>query len=170
MPLKDFSVPGSLVLPTGKVAGKVVLALALVTTDVALERVLVAMATHVDGVQDVVWEINVTVLAVVQDMGVLEGCRQAVGGCAGLAVGDTGCICASAVITAGSSSRTATAMWGRTRFWSNWGGGGGVSHADCHGNRCCGWVGLLNEEGFLINNRLFSWRHWRLGLGLGVRG
>lgn len=41
-----------------------------------------------------------------------------------------------------------------------------MSHADCHSNRCCGWVGLLNEEGFLLNYRLFSWRHWRLGLGL----
>lgn len=118
MPFKDFSVPGSLVLPSGKVAGKVVLALALVTADVALERVLVAMATHVNGVQDVVWEINVTVLAVMQDMGVLEWCRQAIGRCAGLA-GDTGSICASAVIAAGSSSRTAAAMGRRTRFWSN---------------------------------------------------
>lgn len=118
-PLKDFSVLGSLVLPTGKVAGKVVLALALVTADVALERVLVAMAAHVNGVQDVVWEINVTVLAVMQNMGVLEGCRQAISRCAGLAVGDTGSICASAVIAAGSSSGTATAMGRRTRFWSN---------------------------------------------------
>lgn len=42
-----------------------------------------------------------------------------------------------------------------------------MSHADCHGNRGCGRVGLLNEEGFLINDRLCSWRHWRLGLGLG---
>lgn len=121
MLLKDFSVLGSLVLPAGKVAGKVVLALALVTADVALERVLVAVAAHVNGVQDVVWEINVTVLAVVQDVGVLEGRGQAIGRCAGLAVGDTGSICASAVITAGSSSRTATGMWRRTRFWSNWG-------------------------------------------------
>lgn len=119
MQLKDFSVPVSLVLPTGKVAGKVVLALALVTADVALERVFVAMATHVDGVQDVVWKINVTVLAVVQDMRVRERCRKAIGRCAGMAVGDAGSICASAVITAGSSSRTATAVGGRTRFWSD---------------------------------------------------
>lgn len=118
MLLKDFSVLGSLVLPTGKVAGKVVLALALVTADVALEGVLVAMAAHVNGVQDVVWEMNVTVLAVMQDMGVLERCRQAIGRCAGLAVGDTGSICAPAVIAAGSS-RTATALGRRTRFWSN---------------------------------------------------
>lgn len=52
-------------LPSGKVAGKVILALALVATDVALERVLVAVASHVDGVKDVVGKVDVTVLAVV---------------------------------------------------------------------------------------------------------
>lgn len=106
-------------LPTSKVAGKVVLALALVAADVALERVLVTMAAHVDGVQDVVREINVTVLAVMQDVGVLERCRQAIGWCAGLAVGDTGSVCASAVIAAGPPSRTTTAVGRRARFWSD---------------------------------------------------
>lgn len=53
-----------LVLPACKVAGKVVLALTLVATDVALEWVLIAMAAHVDGVEDIVGEVDVTVLAV----------------------------------------------------------------------------------------------------------
>lgn len=50
-------------LPASKVAGKVVLALALVAADVALEWVLVSVAPHVDGVEDVVREVDVTVLA-----------------------------------------------------------------------------------------------------------
>lgn len=74
-------------LPAGKVAGKVVLALALVAADVALEWVLVTMAAHVDGVEDVVREVDITVLAVVQHMGVLKWGRQARGRCTGLAVG-----------------------------------------------------------------------------------
>lgn len=118
---KDFSVLGSLVLPTGKVTGKVILAVALVTTDVALEWVLVAMAAHMNGVKDIIREINVTVLAVMQDVGVLGRCGQAIGWRAGLAVGDTGSICAPTVIAAGSSSRTATAVGRRTRFGRNWG-------------------------------------------------
>lgn len=116
---ENFSVLGLLVLPSGKMAGKVILALALVSADVALEWVLVAVATHVYGVKDVIWEINVTVLAVVQDVGVLGRCRQAMGWRAGLAVGDTGSVCASTVIAAGSSPRTATAVGRRTRFWCN---------------------------------------------------
>lgn len=59
-------------LPAGEVASKVVLALALVAADVALERVFVAMAAHVNGVKDVVGEVDVTVLAVMQSVGVLE--------------------------------------------------------------------------------------------------
>lgn len=51
-------------LPPGKVAGKVVLVLALAATDVALKRVLIAMAAHVNGIEDVVREVDVTVLAV----------------------------------------------------------------------------------------------------------
>lgn len=64
--------PPSLVLPAGEMASKVVLALALVAADVALERVFVAMAAHVNGVKDVVGEVDVTVLAVMQSVGVLE--------------------------------------------------------------------------------------------------
>ncbi len=68
--VKDFLIVRSLVLPAGEVAGKVILALALMAADVALEWVLVTVAAHVDGVKDVVREVDVTVLAVMQHSGV----------------------------------------------------------------------------------------------------
>lgn len=75
-----------LVLSAGKMASKVILALALVATYVALEWVFIAMAAHVNGVEDVVGEIDVTVLAVMQDVGVLKRGRHAWSRRAGLAV------------------------------------------------------------------------------------
>ena len=54
-----------------KVASKVILAPTSVTTDVALEGVLITVATHVDGVEDVVGEVDVTVLAAVKQLRVL---------------------------------------------------------------------------------------------------
>lgn len=107
-------------LPTGKVAGKVILALALVATDVALERILIAMAAHVDGVKDVVRKIDVTVLAVMQHVGVLKGGRQAWGWCTGLAVGDTGCTDSPTVLTTGSPSRAAIAVRRSPGLWGDW--------------------------------------------------
>lgn len=154
-------------LAAGKVAGKVVLALALVTADVALEWVLVAMAAHVNGVEDVVGEEDVTVLAVMQHVGVLEWDRQAWGRCTGLAVRDTRGTGAPTVLAAGSPSWAAIAVGRRPGLRGDWGRGGGMGHAgDSHGS--CGRVGLLDEEGLLINYRLCSWRHGRLSLGLGL--
>lgn len=41
-----------------------------------------------------------------------------------------------------------------------------MGHAGCDSHGSCGRVGLLNEEGLLINNRLCSGRHGRLSVGL----
>lgn len=154
-------------LPASKVAGKVVLAFALMAADVALEWVLVAMAAHVDGVEDVVGEVDVTVLAVMQHVGVLEWGRQARGWCTGLAVGDTRGTGAPTVLAAGSPSRAAVAVWRSSGLWGNWGRGGCMGNAGCDSHRSCGRVGLLDEERLLIDNRLSSGRHGRLSLGLG---
>lgn len=153
-------------LSTGKMASKVILALALVAAYVALEWVFIAMAAHVNGVEDVVGEIDVTVLAVVQDVGVLERGRHAWSRRAGLAVGDTRCTGMPTVLAAGSPSRAATAVGRSTGLWGDRGGGGGMGDAgsDSHGSR--GRMGLLNEEGLLIDNRLCSRRHGRLSVGL----
>lgn len=167
-PFKVLSIHPLLVLPSCKVASKVVLALALVATDVALEWVLVAVAAHVDGVEDVVREIDVTVLAVMQHMGVLKRCRQAWGRCAGLAVGDTRGTGAPAVLTAGSPSRAAVAVGRSPGLWGDWGRGGSMSHACCDSNGSRGRVWLLDEERLLIDDRLCSWRHGSLILRLGI--
>lgn len=153
-------------LPAGKVTGKVIFALALVATDVALEWVLIAVAAHVDGVQDVVREVDVTVLAVMQHVRVLEWGGQARGWRAGLAVGNTWGTCAHAVLTAGSPTRATIAVRGGPGLRCDWGRGGSMSDACCDSHRSCGRVGLLNEERLLVNNRLCSWRHGRLSLAL----
>lgn len=155
-------------LPAGKVAGKVILALALVATDVALEWVLVAVAAHVDGVEDVVWEIDVTVLAVMQHVGVLDWGGQAWSWCTGLAVGDTRGTGAPTVLTAGAPSRAAITVGRSPRLWSDWGGRGGMGHAGCDSHRSRGGVGLLDEEGFLIYDRFCPWRQGGLSLALGL--
>lgn len=108
-----------LVLPAGKVACKVILALALVTADVALEWVFVAVTAHVNGVKDVVREVDVTVLAVMQHVGVLQQGRQAWYWCAGLAVRDTRGTGASTVLTAGSPSRAAIAVGRSLGLWGD---------------------------------------------------
>lgn len=108
-------------LPACKVAGKVVLALALVATDVALEWVLVAMAAHVNGVKDVVREVDITVLAVMQHVGVLKWGGQAGSWRTGLAVGDTRGAGAPTVLAARSHSRTAITVGRSPGFWGDWG-------------------------------------------------
>lgn len=157
-----------LVLPSSKVAGKVVLALAFVATDVALEWVLIAVTAHVDGVQDVVREIDVTVLAMMQHVGILKWGRKAWSRCTGLAVGDTRGAGAPTVLAAGSPSRAAVTVGRSPGLWGDWGRGRSMSHAGCDSNGGCGRVWLLDEEWLLINDRLRSWRHWSLSLGLGI--
>lgn len=78
-------------LPPSKVTGKLILVPASMATDVALERILVAMATHVYGVKHIVGEVDVAVGAVMQKLWFMppRGGRArltigaAVGGCAG---------------------------------------------------------------------------------------
>lgn len=154
-------------LPPGKVAGKVILALALVPTNVALEGVLIPMTPHVDGVEDVVREVDVTVLAVMKHVGVLQWGRQAWGRCAGLAVGDTRGTSVHAMLTAGSLSRTAVTVRRSPWLWGD--GGRRGSHIGCNSHRCCGRVWLLDEEGFFINYRLSTGGHRRLSQSLSVR-
>lgn len=74
-------------LSAGKMARKVISVYAQVTTDVALEWMVVAMAAHVNSVEDVIQKLNVTVLAFMQEL--LVRCGQ--GRCRGarLAVADT---------------------------------------------------------------------------------
>lgn len=116
---KISSIHPLLVLPTGKVASKVILALALVAADVALEWVLIAMAAHVNGVKDVVGEVDVTVLAVMQQVVVLERSGQAWGWRAGLAVGDTRRTGVPTVLAAGPPFRAAIAVRRSTGLWSD---------------------------------------------------
>lgn len=50
-------------LSTGKMACKIVPVYAHVTTDVALEWMFVAVAAHVNGVEDIIQKVNMTMLA-----------------------------------------------------------------------------------------------------------
>lgn len=59
------------VLASCKVTSKVITVPASVSTNVTLKRVLITMATHVDGVEDVVGKIYMTVGAVVKHLGIL---------------------------------------------------------------------------------------------------
>lgn len=52
-----------LMLSTCKMAGKVIFVFAHLTTDVALEWVFVAVTSHVNGVQDIIAKVNLTMLA-----------------------------------------------------------------------------------------------------------
>ena len=58
-------------LSLSKMASKVILITALTATDVALERILIAVAAHVDGVEDVVCKVGLAVLAAVKQLRVL---------------------------------------------------------------------------------------------------
>lgn len=64
------------VLSSGKVAGKVVPVSAPVATNVTLEGVFVAMATHVNGVEDIVWKIDVAVGAVLEQLRLVGRVRR----------------------------------------------------------------------------------------------
>lgn len=152
-------------LPPSEVAGKVILAFALVAADVALEWVLVAVAPHVDGVEDVVGEVDVTVLAVMQHVGVLNGGGLARGRGAGLAVGYARGAGAPAVLAARSARGTAVTVWRGAGLQRDRGRGSGASHAGRDDNRSGGGVRLLDEEGLFVHYGLCSWRHRSLGLG-----
>ena len=57
------SAPSLFMLAPGKMACKVVFVYTHVSTDVTLERMRVAMTAHMNGVEDIVREVNITVLA-----------------------------------------------------------------------------------------------------------
>lgn len=63
------------VLSSSKVAGEVVPVSAPVATDVTLEGIFIAMATHVNGVKDVIGEVDVAVRAVVEQLRLVAGVR-----------------------------------------------------------------------------------------------
>ena len=92
-------------LPSSRMTCKVIFVCAHVTADVASEWMFVAMATHVNGVEDIVRKVNFTVLAFLQK--VLVWCGQHRGGCARLAVANTRSKCVHAVLTAEARLRTA---------------------------------------------------------------
>lgn len=77
-----------IMLASCKVASEVVLVFTLTPTNVTLERVFKSVASHVDGVKDIVRKVHVTVRAVVQELRVLHW--QGRGWSAGLAVADAG--------------------------------------------------------------------------------
>lgn len=71
-------------LSTGKMARKVVSVSTHVTAHVALEWMLIAVAAHVNGVEDIIQEDNVTMSAFMCELS--ARCCQGGGGCTGLTV------------------------------------------------------------------------------------
>lgn len=55
-------------LSAGKMACKVIFVKAHMTTNVALERMFITMATHVNGVENIIQELDVTVLAFIYEL------------------------------------------------------------------------------------------------------
>ena len=158
-------------LPPGKVACKVVLVDAAVATDVALEGVLVAVAAHVYGVEDVVGEGYVTVLAVVLRAELLGRGGQARGRGAGLAVADAGGAGAAAALAAWPRHGTTLARRERGEPGVRGRGRRGVRRVGQGRRRGrVGGVGLLYEEGLLVHRRPGPGRPGGLGcLGVDVR-
>lgn len=76
----DIPVESLLMVPLCEMARKVVLIRAFVATDVALERLLVAVTTHVDGVEDVVCEVHLAVRAGVERLRGVSGALNRGGG------------------------------------------------------------------------------------------
>lgn len=103
-------------LSTGKMASKVVSVYAHVTTDVALEWMFIAMAAHVNGVEDIIHKLNITVLAFMEEM--LVRCGEGSGRCARLAVANTRSQCAVLKTQAGNWTATSAARGGR--FFFRW--------------------------------------------------
>lgn len=55
-------------LSTGEMACKVILVKARMTTNVALEWMFVTMATHVNGVENIIQELNFAMLAFIEEL------------------------------------------------------------------------------------------------------
>lgn len=127
--------------------GKIILVLTLASTDVTLERVLVPVTAHVDGVEDVVGEVHVTVLAVVQELWVLN--RQGGRGRAGLAVPDARRARVGAGLAARAGHRAVVPLRVR-RPGLGAGGGGALGDARRDGGDHGLGRGLLQQEGLLV--------------------
>lgn len=98
-------------LASCKVTGKVIAVPASESTYVTLKRVLVTMASHVDGIEYVVWEIYMAVGAVVECLGILYW-----GGCSRLTVGTTG---SAGSLTTGSNPWATAAVRSRSGLWGD---------------------------------------------------
>lgn len=91
-------------LATGKMAGKIVFVCAFMPTAVALEWMFIAVAAHVNSVEDIVRKVNITMLAFIHDL--LVRYSQGRGGCARLAVANTRSQSVHVVLKAKAQSRT----------------------------------------------------------------
>lgn len=134
-------------LPSCKVTGEVVLVFTFASADVALERVLIPVTAHVNGVEDVVGKVHVTVLAVVQELRVLG--RQGRSGRARLAVSYARGARVGAGLAAGTCHGTVVPLaLGRPRLGA--GGGGALRNTCGHGRNHCLGRGLLQQERLLV--------------------
>lgn len=91
-------------LSTGKMARKVVFVYARMATDVALEWVFIAMAAHVNSVEDIIQKVNIAMQAFMQGLLVRRG--QGRGRCARLAVANARSESVHAVLKAEAGIRT----------------------------------------------------------------
>lgn len=154
-------IPSVLVmLPSCKMTGKIILVLAFASTYVALKRVLIPVTAHVNSVKDIVCEVHVTVLAVVEQLRVLQGQRGRGG--ARLAVSEARRACVGTGLAAGTCHRAVVPLTvRRPRVGAR--GRGALRDAGGHG-RDHGLGGrLLHQERLLIR----AWDHTR-GRGVGV--
>ena len=142
-------------LAPGKVAGKVVAIPAAVAADVALEWVLIAVAAHVDGKEDVVREVDVAVRAVLQHLRVLLQGRGT--WLTSDAAGRAGSL------AAGTHAGAAAAVGGRSGIRAH--GGRGLGHAGRHGPRSP--RRLLHQEGRLLVRQRLSPGRLRGAMGVG---
>lgn len=134
-------------LPSCEVTGEIILVFAFAAAYVALERVLVPVAAHVDGVEDVVGEVHVAVLAVVQELRVLG--RQGRRGRARLAVSYARGARVGTGFAAGTGHGTVVPLaLGRPGLGA--GGGGALRNARGHGGNHGLGGGLLHQERLLV--------------------
>lgn len=101
--------------------GKIILVFTFAPTYITLKRVLIAMASHVDSVKDIVCKVHITVLAVVQKLRILD--RQGWSWSAWLAVSYAGGTGVGTWFTAGPCHWTVVPLTvGWPRVWTCGGG------------------------------------------------
>lgn len=149
-------------LPSCEMTGKIILVFTLASTYVTLKRIFIPMASHVDGVKDVVGKVHVTVLAVVQELRVLD--RQGRSRGAWLAVSYAGRTRVGTGFAARPRHGAVVPLTvGRPRFGA--GGGGAVRDTGRRGGHRGLGGGLLQHERLLV-----SARHYVRGCGVLVFG